>query len=273
MRALLIAVITMLALGAVHPATANRGTRSPRSRLFVLSVGISSYENAGLADARYTAGDARGFARTLTERCGTVFSDVSTRVLTNEQATRSAILEGLDWIQRESTSADVAIIYLGSREGCASDGVTYIAPYDFERRRPLSTGLNLAEFARAASQAAARTVLFFDPHPQNLGGGGFTELRGHYDLTTGGRFSEFLGDKFGVSDLYSSRHSDNAFARHLIGGLKGGSADANGYVTLFGLTRFVEQKVKLENGDLLPFAIKGPDMSDITLALASGGSR
>jgi hypothetical protein len=42
----------------------------------------------------------------LAEQKGKLYGDVDIRVLTDEKATKEAILSGLDWIERQTTQHD-----------------------------------------------------------------------------------------------------------------------------------------------------------------------
>nr|NJM03643.1 hypothetical protein [Desulfobacula sp.] len=83
--------------------------------LYVLAVGVSRYSDSTL-DLKYAHKDAQDFARAIKAQEGGLYKKVSTRLLVsdekNKDATQEKILDGLDWLMRETTSRDVAMVFL-----------------------------------------------------------------------------------------------------------------------------------------------------------------
>jgi WD40 repeat protein len=86
-----------------------------KPKLYVLAVGISKYEDKNLA-LGFAAKDASDLAGAIQKQKGELYRDVVIRLLTNEKATKDEILDGLEWIQKETTSKDVAIVFLPATE-------------------------------------------------------------------------------------------------------------------------------------------------------------
>ena len=56
--------------------------------------------------------DAKDFANVWGKQKGKLYSDVVVKTLTDKEATKDDILDGLDWIQKETTSKDVAMVFI-----------------------------------------------------------------------------------------------------------------------------------------------------------------
>lgn len=70
-----------------------------RPNLYVLSIGISKYENYDL-QLEYTDGDALGFAKIMKEQSGGIYNKVEVRELIDDKATRQNIINGLDGLTK-----------------------------------------------------------------------------------------------------------------------------------------------------------------------------
>jgi WD40 repeat protein len=83
-----------------------------RPNLILLAIGISKYSVKELA-LDYADRDAQELEKVfLKQRNGLLFNEVTTRVITNEQATRGEILRALDWFSKEGTSNDLRVLFL-----------------------------------------------------------------------------------------------------------------------------------------------------------------
>jgi tetratricopeptide (TPR) repeat protein/uncharacterized caspase-like protein len=74
-------------------------------------VGISDYEDPAIRDLRFAHRDAEIFAEYLRSSAGGKVPAENIKLLTNKQATLSAIDDALNWLRDESRAGDMAIIY------------------------------------------------------------------------------------------------------------------------------------------------------------------
>jgi hypothetical protein len=103
------------------PPAASAPQAAPKPKLYVLAVGVSSYKDAELQlhyQLRTRAASRRPGRRsragsTARSRC---------HILSDEQATREAILDGLDWIEQQTTARDVALVLLAGHGDNDGDG-------------------------------------------------------------------------------------------------------------------------------------------------------
>jgi len=79
--------------------------------LYVLAIGVSNYQNKDYT-LRYAAKDAKDFTATMQAQKGGLYKNVVVKVLTDNSAAKNDILDGLDWIQKECTARDMAMIFL-----------------------------------------------------------------------------------------------------------------------------------------------------------------
>ncbi len=129
--------------------------------LYVLAVGVSDYDGQE-NDLRYAAKDARDFVRAIRRQEGKIYKRVKIKLLDDRQATREAILDGLDWIERETTSRDVAVVYLAGHGVNDTQGHYRFLPADYELARYKRTTVTGAELKEFLQGVAGKTMLFFD---------------------------------------------------------------------------------------------------------------
>jgi WD40 repeat protein len=96
--------------------------------LNLLAVGISAYP--GALALRYAHKDATVLEKTLRAGRHGVFRNVDTRLLTDEQATRKNILDGLDWLEKQSQPTDVAVVFLAGHGSRDAKGQFFFIPVD-----------------------------------------------------------------------------------------------------------------------------------------------
>ena len=99
--------IVMTATGPI----AKKGEFSAKSKLYIIAVGVSKYEDKRLT-LNFAGKGAADFASVMESQKGGLYRDVMMKVLTDGKAVKDEILDGLDWLRKETTSKDVAIVFL-----------------------------------------------------------------------------------------------------------------------------------------------------------------
>src|SRR5207253_420879 len=99
-----------------------------RPKLYVLAAGISAYP--GDLALNFAHLDAMAIEKVLKEKTKGLFSKVETRLLTDKQATRQNILDGLAWLEGVMTSKDVAVVFLGGHGSRDPRGQFHFLPVD-----------------------------------------------------------------------------------------------------------------------------------------------
>ncbi|MEZ5598899.1 MAG: caspase family protein [Pseudomonadales bacterium] len=155
-----------------QPPAADAGSRQPsgRGRLNLLAVGVSDYLRQQLA-LRYPAKDASDVRATFSTDSGGTYASVQTRLLTNREATRDAILDGLQWLQQNTARGDVAAIFLAGHGVNSDTGAYYFLPTDFDPDAFKRTGLPYTEVKDTITSVQGRALLFVDTcHAGNVMG-------------------------------------------------------------------------------------------------------
>ena len=207
--------------------------------LYVLSVGVSDYENNDL-DLRFAHADAEGIARAFKSQQGRLFGEVKSRVLTNEEATKGEILDGFDWIEREVTQKDVALVFVSGHGDNDNRGNYYFLPHDVNPDKLRRTAVVFRDFNEMLEGLPGKTVLMVD----TCKSGNVTGSRRTKAIADPTRaLMELIRTESGVVVMSASTGSElsvesdewghGAFTKALLDGLKG-PADFNndGVITL-----------------------------------------
>lgn len=287
-----VAVIAQSAAGSSTPASLRlRWTGPPpppaaspelTARLLILAVGVGAYNRPDLR-LTYPAKDARDLAQLLQRQRPGLYRAVEARVLTDAQASRQGILEGLEWLHRSAAPEDTLVLLLaGHGISDAGTGQYYFLPVDADPLQPLATMLPAATLQQALATLPGRVILLLDTcHAGDVLPG--RKLRGLPEAAVGGinRFISELGSaEQGVVVLTSSigtqpsqesaEWGNGAFTKALLEGLSG-RADyrKTGRVTLNMLDLYLSERVReLTQGTQTPATAKPSTIADFPLVLS-----
>jgi Flp pilus assembly protein TadD len=78
---------------------------------YAIVVGISGYQDAAIPKLNYADKDAMLFANWLQSNAGGSVPQYNIKLLTNENATISAVYNALDWVKEKATEGDIIYIY------------------------------------------------------------------------------------------------------------------------------------------------------------------
>jgi uncharacterized caspase-like protein len=132
----------------------------PPGRLFVLAVGINAYP--AKERLNYAVKDARDVTQALRTNGRKVYRDIEVKLLTDREADRQGILEGMAWLQHEVTSQDTAVIFYSGHGSKHPNVGFFIVPARFQDAQPLKTMVSGAELKRAAKQIRGPVVVMLD---------------------------------------------------------------------------------------------------------------
>jgi WD40 repeat protein len=226
--------------------------------LYLLSIGVSKYEQSGYS-LDYAHKDAEGIASVLNRQSGKLYRKIHKRVLTDHKATQDDILDGLDWILRESTQKDLSVIFVAGHGLKDDRGNYYFLPYDGDPEKLRRTGVKWFDFQDVLSSLPSKVIFLVD----TCHSGGVTgKRRGAEDMTDALR--ELVNSESGVVVMTASTGKESsqeqpewghgAFTKALIEGLEG-SADYDGdnSVDIKEIDLFITKRVKvLTNGSQHP---------------------
>jgi WD40 repeat protein len=245
-----------------------------KPKLYVLAIGVSSYNDRDLR-LGFAAKDARDFARAMEKQKGGLYREVTARVLTDREATRDDIMDGLDWIQRETTSKDIAMVFLAGHGVNDQAGIYYYLPVNANTEKLKRTGVAFSDIKNTVASLAGKAVLFVDTcHSGNVmgtrrGGADITAVVNELASAENGAvvFASSTGKQYSLED---NRWGNGAFTKALVEGM-GGKADyhGRGRITINMLDLYISERVKeLTRGKQTPTTTKPQTIPDFPVAVA-----
>lgn len=240
------------ALTRLQPPQAEQGL-GPRVRpnLRVLSIGVAEYQNPSLR-LEYPARDAQDFSKLWSLQEGGMYGEVASKVLTNQEATKRRIEEGLEWIGRQTTEKDVAIVFLAGHG--IKDPTTdfyYFLPFEADYELMLSTMVSQSMFRDWLAGVKGKVLFFLDtchagqvfPGERTRGLGVQTDFANELVSAPNGTvaFTSSTGNQL---SLEGRTWGHGAFTKALIEGLSGrADRDGTGRVTVSMLDLYLSERV------------------------------
>ena len=246
----------------------------PRPSLYVAAVGISRYSNP-VINLQQAAKDARDFARSLERQQGAFYEAVHTRVLTDERATRVAVLDALDWLRSKPGPNDVAVLFFAGHGVVDAADTYYFLPYDMRASQLKRSAVSETQLRDALAAVRGRTLFFVDTCYASRAIGN-ADRHETVRLANGLSQSEmgvivFSGSAPRQESLESAAWGNGAFTKALLDGL-GGLADGRhvGFVTHVGLDGYVSRAVRdLTGGRQTPMTVLPRGIADYPIAKAA----
>lgn len=274
-----VSIIAENRYAASQPATVHilwRGAQqsATQSTLYLLAIGISTYPEK--FKLQWASKDAQDFAVVMQRQKGVLYRDVQVKLLRDQDATREAILDGLEWVEKHTTQNDVGMLFLSGHGWNDSSGIYYFIPVNFEVNRLRQTAVPSAEVQKTVQTMAGKVVVFLDTcYSGNVLGGRSGELRGDIN----GVANELVSAENGavVFTASSGRQvalerpewGNGAFTKALMEGL-GGKADmlGKGRITINALDYYISERVKeLTENQQTPTTAKPQTIADFPIAL------
>jgi hypothetical protein len=128
-------------------------------RTWVLAVGVSKYQK--VPSLMYAASDAQLFSQFFSSQRG---DPASVRLLTDEQATTTAIRAALNTLANTAGPADTIVFTFSGHGALAKSGSdTWVGGTDMDPQSVETTAISLSDLRSALSQSSAAKVIgFFD---------------------------------------------------------------------------------------------------------------
>ena len=267
--------------GRQTPGSGGVKTTGLKPKLYLLAAGISDYaRNDRLADLNYAAKDAADFAAAFQLQKGALYEDVEVKVLTNEKATAGDVLDGLEWVKKQTTSKDIAVVFLSGHGENDENLRYYFCPHDYDHNKRLRTGISIEDIRETLASIPGKVLFFIDScHAGNALGKLFskgsgsqvdiTRLVNDLSSTENGAivFASSTGRQLSVE---SEEWKNGAFTKAIVEGLKG-RADLlnNGKITVSGLETWIAERVKeLSEGTQTPTVAKPQTVPDFPIGLS-----
>jgi len=247
-----------------------------KPKLYVLAVGVSRYANAEY-NLGFPAKDARDFADVMRRQQGILYREVVVKLLVDTQATRDEVVDGLDWIRQQTTSKDVAMVFLAGHGVYDAIGRYFFCPHNIDPDKMLRTGVAFSDIKSAVESLAGKTVFFVDTcFSGNVLGGSsrrltLFDINGFInELTSAENGAVVFAASTGKQVSLENREWNNgAFTKALVEGL-GGAADytRKGKITINSLDLYLAERVKeLTRGRQTPTTTKPVTVPDFPIAL------
>jgi WD40 repeat protein len=242
-----------------------------KPKLYVLAIGVADYRDNAL-DLQYPAKDARDFAAVLQPQQGDLYREVVTKLL--ENPTSEAVLDGLDWLRKEVTSKDVAMLFIAGHGVNDDDGDYYYLTAEADPERLRRTAVAYFDIKKTLSSLSGKTLAFIDTcHSGNIMGArrGVADINKVInDLTAAENgvvvFASSSGKQFSLED---PKWNNGAFTRALVEGLSGkANYTQDGRITINQLDLYLSERVKaLTNNRQTPVTTKPQTISDYPVAV------
>jgi hypothetical protein len=244
-----------------------------KPKLYILAIGVSKYKDKDL-QLRFASKDATDFVEIMKLQKGLLFEDVIVKLLVDEQATKDNILDGLDWLERQTTSKDVAILFLAGHGLNDRANNFYFLPVDVDIEHLKRTGVAFSDIKNTVSAISGKSIVFVDAcHSGNVFGGkravvDMTSIVNELTSAESGVvvFASSTGKQFSFED---PAWGNGAFTKALIEGLKG-KADllGKGKITINMLQAYISERVKeLTKGKQTPTVVKPQSVPDFPIAV------
>ena len=218
--------------------------------LYVLAIGVSEYKNPQY-NLKSAHADAEAIADALKQQQGKLFGRAQARVLTNQKASRGDILDGVDWLLKETTQRDLAIMFIAGHGKRDSRGNYYFLPHEADIDRLRRTGVPWTELQSVLADLPSKRLLFVD----TCHAGAVTGARTRSADSLTDAIRDLIADEVGAVVMAASTGRElsherddwghGAFTKALLEGFEG-KADYNGdgAVYLTELDAYVTDRVK-----------------------------
>ncbi|MBB3699283.1 caspase family protein [Flammeovirga yaeyamensis] len=224
-------------------------TQKSTQNIYLLSIGISNYNDKTL-NLNYADKDALAISDIYRKQAnGKLFNEVFVKELTNEEAKKENILSGFQWLSKNATSDDLAVVFIASH-GLNWENNFYVIPHDVDLKDVDKSAVKWADCANVMTQLPSQVLLYVDA----CNSGQLGVNIAHSDNTESIR--SLSSDENGViimsgstgkeSSLESSEWQHGAFTAAIIDGLGEGKADYSGdqIISLRELDLYIAMKVE-----------------------------
>jgi WD40 repeat protein len=244
-----------------------------KPKLYILAVGVAQYRDPSW-NLGYSAKDARDFVEAMRLQEGGLYRQVEVRLLTDQQATKDNILDGLEWVQRQTTSRDVAMVFFAGHGVNDNLNRYFFCSHNFEEQSLMRTGVAYSDIKSTVEAIAGKALFFVDTcHSGNAIGG----RRRGVDII--GLVNDLSSVENGVivftaatgrqNSLEDAKWGNGAFTKALVEGLTGRADVKNqGKITVSMLDFYVAERVKeLTGGRQTPATVKPETVPDFPIAI------
>ena len=243
--------------------------KNKKPKLYVLAVGVSQYDNHDLR-LQYAAKDAGDFVKVMSPQKDVLYDDVEIKLLTDKNATKDKILEGLEWLKSNTKSTDLAMLFIAGHGMNDETGSFYYLPVNADIDNIQSSCVNNADIQKTVSSIAGKIIMFVDAcHSGSVGRS--VDLVGMVNELTDAEngvvvFTSSTGRQFSFED---AAWNNGAFTKALVEGIEG-KADLfdDKKISFKTLDTYITRRVaNLTGGKQTPTTIVPQSIPDFTIAM------
>ena len=221
-----------------------------KRKLYVLAIGVSDYADRPLK-LRYPAKDASDFVAALRRQEGKAYTEVITKILTNENAVLPNIRDGFAWLDKNVKPEDIGMIFLAGHGFDDDDGTYHYLPREADIDNLETTSLPYTDLLAGLKGIAGSAVLFLD----TCHAGDAMGRPGHASMDSIGLVSKLSQPANGIivyasstGDQYSLESpswQNGSFTKALVEGLDGAAEyRERDYISTTMLETYVKERVK-----------------------------
>ena len=239
-----------------QPLVGNTRSVSGNGNIYAVVVGISTYQDSTIDQLQFANADAIEFARFLKSKTGGSVPDENIRLLTDSNATQSAVILAVNWLAKVCKKDDIVFFYFsghGTVEHVSMFNNAFLICYNTLKVLPEGMSLSVDKVNDVAKtlsvQTLANVVLITDACHSG-------------EIATDKARNKLVGEQLLAStekeiriascmpDQLSNENTDwgggrGVFSYHLINGLKGfADVDNNGIVTLGEIKTYLATQMK-----------------------------
>jgi WD40 repeat protein len=243
----------------LHVQWTGAGTE-PKLTLYVLAIGFTNYKDER-QNLHFAAKDAEDFVALAKAQEGGLYEKVilppGHESLRDGDATRAAIIEGLDWIMGAvAKTTDVAMVFLSGHGITTPDRHYRFLPYDYDDNHPLPTTISDSELQDYLTKIGGKKIFFFDTcYSGGVLGAKATDTQPDVDKFA----NELKAAENGIVIFASStgkqlslerdEWNNGAFTKALVEGMRGAAARAGlSAISISDLNGYVSQRVNQLTG-------------------------
>jgi uncharacterized caspase-like protein len=245
------------------PITSTASKDSTKQVLRALAIGVGNYRDQSKI-IKNIANDVQRLQKTLLRYSKPIYDEIIIETLIDKNATRANITSAFQRIPDEINPGDVFLLYL-SGHGVATGGKFCFLPYDFnfsESEALQDSSINSDILVSFMSRIPAHTLLYIidacyagtmakelKQHPMfNYPFIGIEEKTAIDRLAmTSGRVGLYAS---GENSIALSGETGSLYTKLLIDGLSGKAANSDNYVTVNGLSDYLDSEVPRKSKEL-----------------------
>jgi hypothetical protein len=250
------------------------GIRKPD--LYILGIGISRYKNPGLR-LGLPAKDAKDFCQFFQNQKNGLYGSVNVRLLTDSLASREAIQQGLEWLEKNAGPKDVSMIFLAGHGENDRNNVFYFLPWEANPESMKSNSVPYYDFKNTVSALPGKVIFFADACRSGNIFGDLVQRSVNIDvlareLASGnGGSVVFTSSGRKQASLENVAWGNGAFTKALLEGLEGKADIFNdGFISVKGLDVFISRRVReITENRQIPNTIIPESIPDFVIAVKS----